>query len=71
MSANRTRPRPPGDDALTVGVQRDDIRGVQNLHRQSLLRSLVVALQTDPAVASVFQGFLKQSRRIVNHSMVL
>lgn len=51
--------------SFTVSVQRDDIGSVQNLHRQSLLRSVVVTLHTDPAKTGVFECFLQHSTQVL------
>lgn len=47
----------------TVSIQRHDVGGVQDLHCQPLLRSVVVALHTDATVSGVFECFLKHSHR--------
>lgn len=46
----------------TVGIQRDDVRRVQDLHRQPLLRRVVVALDADAAEPCVLECFLKDGR---------
>lgn len=55
--------RTGGRCRFTVGIQRHDVGGVQDLHRQPLLRSIVVALHADPTVSGVFECFLKHIHR--------
>lgn len=55
--------RNEGSCRFTVSIQRHDVGGVQDLHRQPLLRSVVVALHTDPTVSGVFECFLKHIQR--------
>lgn len=44
---------------FTVGVQGNEIGSMQDLHRESLLRSIIVTLHTDAAKAGVLQCSLK------------
>lgn len=53
-----------GSLIITVGIQRDDVSRVQDLHRQPLLRRVVVALDADAAEPCVLECFLKHGREV-------
>lgn len=53
-----------GPFIFTVGIQRDDVRGMQDLHCQPLLRCVIVALHADPAESCVLECFLKHPREV-------
>lgn len=65
MTIQRTHTRSViGPFIITVGIQRDDVGGVQDLHRQPLLRCVVVALDADAAEPRVLECFLKRGREV-------
>lgn len=53
--------------SFTIGIQRDNIRRVQNLHRQPLLRGVVVTFHTDPTIRRVFECFLQSHHVEAQH----
>lgn len=60
---SETKFKPPNGCNSTVSIQRHDVGSVQDLHRQPLLRGVIVALDADAPVAGVFERFLKHSHR--------
>lgn len=52
-------------NCFTIGIKCNDVCSVQNLHGQSLLWSVVVALDTDPTKTGMFECFLQHRLHVI------